>query len=159
MKRRKFIIAGFFVLWVSFLLTASWAATTVKEVEGHIMCMCKDKCGKVLANCTCDTSHQYRMDISLKLKEGLTKEQVIQTYVDRYGEKVLSAPTKKGFNLVAWIAPFFAIMVGGFGIRHVISKWVSMRKKEKQNESILEKEHPKNEKYSDQLDKELKKFD
>jgi cytochrome c-type biogenesis protein CcmH len=99
------------------------------------------------------------MDINLKLEEGLTKEQVIQTYVDRYGEKVLSAPTKKGFNLVAWITPFFAIMVGGFGIRHVILKWVSMRKKEKQSEAIQQKDHFKNEKYSDQLEKELKKFD
>jgi len=76
MRRRKFIIVGFLVLWFPFLLTAGWAAITVKDVEGHIMCMCKDKCGKVLANCTCDTSQQYRMDISLKLKEGLTKEQV-----------------------------------------------------------------------------------
>ena len=159
MKRRKFIIVGFLVLWFPFLLTAGWAATTVKDVEGHIMCMCKDKCGKVLANCTCDTSHQYRMDISLKLQEGLTKEQVIQTYIDRYGEKVLSAPTKKGFNLVAWIAPFFAIMVGGFGIRHVILKWVSMRKEEKQSEGIQQKDHPKNEKYSNLLEKELKEFD
>ena len=42
----------------------------------------------------------------------------------RYGEKVLSAPTFRGFNWLAWITPFAAVLAGGAGIALVIRRWV-----------------------------------
>tara|TARA_B100000315_G_C14017279_1_gene337250 strand:- start:152 stop:451 length:300 start_codon:yes stop_codon:yes gene_type:complete len=99
------------------------------------------------------------MDIAMKLEEGLTKDMVIQTYVDRYGEKALSAPTKTGFNLTAWITPFFAIMIGGVGIRRVMSKWVSLRKDETRGKISEQKIVLKDSKYSRLLEKELNEFD
>ncbi len=160
MKKRKLTIVCFSLLWIALLLTSGRGETTVKDVEQEIMCMCKDNCGKVLANCICQYSQQYRMDISLKLNEGLTKEQVIQTYVDKYGEKVLSAPTKKGFNLTAWLTPFVVIMLGGMGIRRVVVKWVALRKKEAKGKgSDHHRSKLENTKYSNLLEKELKEFD
>lgn len=158
MKKRNKIIIGFIFLWVLFL-TTSGMATTVKEVEEYLMCMCKDKCGKVLANCICKYSEGYRGDIALKLREGLTKNQVIQTFVDRYGEKVLSAPTKKGFNLVAWFTPFIAIILGGMGIRHVLAKWVDSKKEKILSNGLKERGSRDSDKYSSLLEKELKEFD
>lgn len=158
MKKRNKIIIGFIFLWV-FFLTTSGMATTVKEVEEYIMCMCKDKCGKVLANCICKYSEGYRGDIALKLREGLTKNQVIQTFVDRYGEKVLSAPTKKGFNLIVWFAPFIAIILGGVGIRYVVAKWVDSKNEKKLRIGSEESGSRDSDKYSSLLDKELKEFD
>ncbi len=158
MKKRGIIISVCVLLWSSLFFLPAWAELTVKEVEENIMCMCKDKCGKVLSNCICQYSDQYRMDISIKLKEGLTKDQVIQTYIDKYGEKVLSSPTKKVFNLAAWITPFFAIMIGGVGIRRVVVKWVSSRENEKK-EKALEEATPIDSKYSSLLEQELKDFD
>lgn len=131
----------------------------MQDIETEIMCMCKDRCGKVLNNCVCSYSEQYRTDISMKLKEGLTKEQVIQSYIDRYGEKVLSAPTKTGFNLTAWIVPFVAIIIGGIGIRSVIGKWVALRKGKKQTKISTQNDTQKESKYSRLLEKELEEFD
>ncbi len=161
MKKTGKILLAVMSLWIFLPATLTWAdlQKEQKEVEEHLMCMCKDKCGKVLESCICQYSDQYRMDIEMKLKEGLTKDMVIQTYVDRYGEKALSAPTKKGFNLTAWITPFFAIMIGGFGIRRVVSKWVSTRKDEKRGKISEQKDVLKNSKYSRLLEKELNKFD
>lgn len=152
------IILVFMFLSVPLPATLSWADAQ-KEVEAQLMCMCRDKCGKVLESCVCQYSEQYRMDITMKLKEGLTKEQVIQTYVERYGEIALSAPTKKGFNLTVWITPFFAILIGGIGIRRVVAKWVALRKDEKQNKITEPKDDQKDSKYSRLLEKELKEFD
>ncbi len=59
-----------------------------------------------------------------KLESGLTVDQIVKQYVDKYGETVLSAPTKSGFNLTAWITPFAALVIGGFGVRKVIRSWV-----------------------------------
>ena len=161
MKKTGRIILTFILLSIPLSASLSWAdlLKEQKEVEAHLMCMCKDKCGKVLESCICKYSDQYRMDIAMKLKEGLTKDMVIKTYVDRYGEKALSAPTKKGFNLTAWITPFFAIMIGGVGIRRVVSKWVSLRKDEKREHIYEQKDVLKNSKYSRLLEKELNEFD
>ena len=161
MKKTGRIILTFIFLFIPLSASLSWAdlLKEQKEVEAHLMCMCKDKCGKVLESCICQYSDQYRMDIAMKLKEGLTKDMVIKTYVDRYGEKALSAPTKKGFNLTAWITPFFAIMIGGVGIRRVVSKWVSLRKDEKREHISEQKDVLKNSKYSRLLEKELNEFD
>ena len=87
------------------------------------MCTCDDKCGKVLINCTCDTSKEIRKELTGKLDSGLTVQQIIQSYVKIHGETVLSAPSKRGFNLTAWIMPFAALMAGGFGVRQVIFMW------------------------------------
>ncbi len=101
-----------------------FAATQMADLENALMCQCDDKCGKVLINCTCDTSKETRHTLMAKLGSGLTVDQIIQQYVDKYGETVLSAPTKTGFNLSAWITPFAALVIGGFGVRKVIRSWV-----------------------------------
>lgn len=115
-----------FVL-LGFLLAAApvaQATTQMEDLENALMCKCKDKCGKVLINCTCDTSKETRKDLHAKLESGLTVKQIVQLYVDKHGETVLSAPTKSGFNLSAWVTPFIALMVGGVGVRRVLRAWV-----------------------------------
>lgn len=100
------------------------AATQMANLENALMCKCDDKCGKVMINCTCDTSKKTREDFRQKLASGLTVDQVVQIYVDQYGETVLSAPSKSGFNLTAWITPFAALIVGGIGVRKIIRSWI-----------------------------------
>ena len=41
--------------------------------------------------------------------EGKTRAQIIAFYRAQYGEKVLSAPTTEGFNILAWTMPFIAL--------------------------------------------------
>ena len=101
-----------------------FAATLMADLENALMCKCDDKCGKVLINCTCDTSKETRKALMSKLESGLTFDQIVKQYVDKYGETVLSAPSKSGFNLLAWITPFAALVIGGFGVRQVIRSWV-----------------------------------
>lgn len=105
-----------------------YAGAVLADLENALMCQCDDKCGKVLINCSCDTSDETRKDIVKLLESGLNFEQVVKVYVDEYGEMVLSSPTKTGFNLAAWITPFAALAVGGFGIRKVLKSWI--RKKD-----------------------------
>ena len=41
---------------------------------------------------------------------------------------MLSAPTKNGFNLTAWVIPFGALMIGGVGLRRLLNGWVGKNK-------------------------------
>ncbi len=110
-------------VWSVSVVGVAHGGALLKDLENALMCQCDDKCGKVLINCTCDTSDETRRRLVKRLESGLTVEQIIQAYVDKYGETVLSAPTKTGFNLTAWVTPFAALVVGGFGVRKVIRSW------------------------------------
>ena len=140
-----------------------WAASQLANLENALMCKCDDKCGKVLINCTCDTSKETRKILTGKLDSGLTVDQIVKQYVDKYGETILSAPSKTGFNLSAWIMPFAALAIGGFGVRKVIQSWVRPAKTEKDADVSGEGSAPKtdapSEKYSKKLADELDRLD
>ena len=88
------------------------------------------------------------------LESGLTVDQIIKSQVDEYGETVLSAPTKFGFNLTAWVMPFIALVAGGMGVRKVINSWVG-KKEEAFNQDAHEEKTEKCEKLSKRLQDEL----
>ena len=140
-----------------------WAASQLADLENALMCKCDDKCGKVLINCTCDTSKETRRTLTGKLESGLTVDQIVQQYVDKYGETVLSAPTKSGFNLSAWIMPFAALAIGGFGVHKVIQSWTRSAQTKQDSdasgeESASEAESPSG-KYAKRLKDELDRLE
>ncbi|MCH6580324.1 MAG: cytochrome c-type biogenesis protein CcmH [Nitrospinae bacterium] len=140
--------------------SAGFAATQMADLENALMCQCDDKCGKVLINCTCDTSKETRHTLMAKLGSGLTVDQIIQQYVDKYGETVLSAPTKTGFNLTAWITPFAALVIGGFGVRKVVHSWVRTASAGDDSKTDdAEEPAPETGKYSKRLKDELDRLE
>ena len=139
------------------------AGSLLADLENALMCKCDDKCGKVLINCTCSTADKTRAEFTKMLDSGLTIEQIVQGQVEKYGETVLSAPTKDGFTLPAWVPPFGALLVGGYGVRRVLQTWT--RKKQpplpesgKEDSADQSQNHP-SEKYSRQLQVELDRIE
>jgi cytochrome c-type biogenesis protein CcmH len=55
---------------------------------------------------------EMRAEIAAKLDAGQTPEQIRAFFVDRYGEWVLLAPTKRGLNLLPWAVPIVGVMAG-----------------------------------------------
>ena len=145
-----FIVAGF----IASAPVVTSAGSLLQDLENALMCKCDDKCGKVLVNCTCSTSDKTRAKFSKMLDSGLTVEQIIKSQVDEYGETVLSAPTKFGFNLTAWVMPFMALIAGGVGIRKILSTWVGKNQPEDAQGKSEEKPATPG-KYSKRLQDEL----
>ena len=164
MKKTIFMLSLVLLGPVFFTAYSASAAVVITDLENALMCKCDDKCGKVMINCTCSTSDKTRADFRKKLESGLTVEQVIQIYVDKYGETVLSAPTKTGFNLTAWLTPFAALVGGGLGIRKIAQAWLNKGRKgnsEKKEKSEEEKKSSDTvpSEYSKRLEKELDKLE
>ncbi len=57
------------------------------------------------------------------ISHGETREQILAYYRHKFGEKILSAPTTEGFNLLAWTMPFAAILLGGGFIALAFTRW------------------------------------
>ncbi len=45
------------------------------------------------------------------LKEGKSEEEILDFFVDRYGEWILRSPKKEGFSLLLWTLPFLVLLV------------------------------------------------
>jgi len=169
--RFKKIISVFFVaLFVSFVSSSLVnAGAILSDLENQLMCKCDDKCGKVLINCTCSTADKNRKIFTKMLESGLTVDQIVQQQVEKYGETVLSAPTKNGFNLTAWVIPFGALMIGGVGLRRLLNGWVGKNKSDIElqskdvgdtHESVSEKSSEiSSTKYSRRLQDELDRLE
>ena len=151
----KFAVSIFVAAWFFMSVSGtSYAGSLLQDLENALMCKCDDKCGKVLVNCTCSTSDKTRAKFSKMLDSGLTVDQIIKSQVDEYGETVLSAPTKFGFNLTAWVMPFIALVAGGMGVRKVINSWIG-KKEEAFTENAPEEKNEKSKKLSKRLQDEL----
>ena len=48
---------------------------------------------------------QMRALVREKLAEGWSREQILDLFVESYGEDVLASPPKSGFNLLVWVVP------------------------------------------------------
>ena len=126
---RKVITVFLAVLFLVVAISGSVnAGAILADLENALMCKCDDKCGKVLINCTCSTAAKTRKKFTKMLESGITVEQIIQQQVAKHGETVLSAPTKAGFNLTAWVIPFGALLVGGMGLRRLLNTWTTGNK-------------------------------
>ena len=109
---------------VIFVTSPLLAKTTVDDVSQGLTCQCG--CGLTVANCNhpeCSFSVPLRGEISRLIDKGLDRPAIIAMYRAKFGEKILSAPTTEGFNLLAWVMPFFAIIVGGGAIVMMFGRW------------------------------------
>lgn len=102
----------------------TFAATTVDDVSQGLTCQCG--CGLTVANCNhpeCNFSVPMRGEISRMIDNGMDRPAIIGVYRAKFGEKILSAPTTEGFNLLAWIMPFLALLIGGGFIVMMLGRW------------------------------------
>jgi cytochrome c-type biogenesis protein CcmH/NrfF len=100
-------------------------AATQQEVEESLTCQCG--CGLTVHACNhlqCPSGEPMKKDIAERLARGEDKETILAAFRTRYGEKVLSSPTFRGFNWLAWITPFAVVLAGALGVTLVIRRWV-----------------------------------
>ena len=125
---RSFIGRAVFPLLLAGALAALSAATPtgtprqVDEITAKIVCDCG--CNNLtVKNCTCGKADQVRVDVASRLGAGQSSAQILQAYVDEYGEQILAAPTREGFNLVGWLTPFAALLAGAVLLLLVLRRW------------------------------------
>lgn len=111
------------------LLAATWGPALADDATELINeLMCPADCVMTLATCDMPEAARMRGFIKEKVAEGWTKQQITDTLVAQYGERLLAAPTKKGFNLTAWLTPFAAILGGAIVIFFLVAGWVRQRR-------------------------------
>jgi cytochrome c-type biogenesis protein CcmH len=71
----------------------------------------------------CGFSPSMHGDVVRLVEGGYTGDEIMAAFVGTYGEKVLMAPTREGFNLVGWAMPFVVIGGGGVALLAMLQRW------------------------------------
>jgi len=100
-----------------------------------------------------EMANQMREVVREKLKDGESPEQIRAYFVSRYGEWILLAPKRQGFNWVAWLLPFGAIL-GGLGVIGLVVRRAIVRGRAPREEEL----HPLDPRYAGRLEAELKEW-
>jgi cytochrome c-type biogenesis protein CcmH/NrfF len=111
-------------LAICFSLGASDASSRFNDLGHRLMCTCG--CAQLLGECNhvgCPESGRMRDELSSAIASGLNDKQILDGFAAKYGVTVLAAPTTKGFDLVAWIAPFAVFAAALLGTILLIRRW------------------------------------
>ncbi|MBI4301604.1 MAG: cytochrome c-type biogenesis protein CcmH [Chloroflexi bacterium] len=129
----------------------------VNSLAQKLVCQCG--CNASLANCNhleCMVRDSMMTTIRQQVDQGKSESEIVSYFVAQYGEKVLVAPSKRGFNLTAWVTPFAAIVVGAGVLYLLLKMWVL------RGRQILaprrEEPTPENEEYRQRLERELEEY-
>lgn len=94
------------------------------RLEEQLVCQCG--CTMRVSVCDCGTADGVRKDLAARMTAGESDDAILAAYVAKYGEQVLAAPTKRGFNWTAWITPFAALFAGGALLWVLVRRWVQV---------------------------------
>jgi cytochrome c-type biogenesis protein CcmH len=133
--------------------------TLMIEIEEALVCQCG--CGLTVHACNhlnCPSGIPIKEEVARRLAAGETKEQILAHFAERYGEKVLSAPTLRGFNLVAWIAPAAFVLLGGGIVAFVARRWTRQAKPALAASPATAGAAP-DDPFREQLTREIREFD
>ena len=67
------------------------------------------------------------LENEVKIAAGRTKSQIKDFIVQQYGESILAAPPKRGFNLLAWVLPLAGIGVAALSLGVAAWGWTRGR--------------------------------
>jgi cytochrome c-type biogenesis protein CcmH/NrfF len=115
------------------LSLASWVAPPsfakprdpAHAITSELICPCS--CGEVLSGCTCETGRSMQATVENGIKQGKGEDQIVGALVAQYGEVIRGAPKPEGFNLIVWVAPFAATLLGFALAFLILQRWVKRR--------------------------------
>ena len=80
-----------------------------QSIDQQIMCpVCP---AETIDQAQVPIAKQMRQVVREQLAMGATEAEILAFFADRYGQAIIGAPPKSGFNLIAWIFPI-AVLTG-----------------------------------------------
>jgi cytochrome c-type biogenesis protein CcmH len=116
--------AGLLAVAICFSLAADTPSSRQNTLSHQLMCQCG--CAQLLGECDhvgCPDRDKELSELMTDVAANMTDQQVMDEFVAKYGATVLAAPTMKGFDLVAWVAPFAVFAAALLGTILLIRRW------------------------------------
>jgi len=121
--------AALLAVAICFSLGATDASARFNNLGHRLMCTCG--CAQLLGECNhvgCPESGHELKELTAAIASGLSDQQILDAFAAKYGATMLAAPPAKGFDLVAWIAPFAVFAAALLGTILLIRRWGGLGK-------------------------------
>jgi cytochrome c-type biogenesis protein CcmH len=107
------LVLGVAVVWTVTLVRASQPKTLDQrtyEVASQLQCpVCH---GESVADAPSPLAQEMRSLIREDLQSGMSEQQVIAYFHERYGDQILESPPTSGFTLLIWLGPLLVLLFG-----------------------------------------------
>jgi cytochrome c-type biogenesis protein CcmH len=97
---------------------------TLAELEKRYIC---PTCHTTLELSNAPVAERMRVFIRQRIAAGDTRNEIDDALVANFGEGVLAAPPKSGFNLVAWVLPLLAGAIAVVAVAIALRRWSRAR--------------------------------
>jgi cytochrome c-type biogenesis protein CcmH/NrfF len=95
-------------------------------IEKQLKCSCG--CGLDIYTCrttdfNCTYSPELHRQVVTLAQQGKTAQQIIDAFIAQYGQQVLMAPPKRGFNLLGYFVPSAVVLFAAGVLFVVLRRW------------------------------------
>ena len=121
-----------------------------RRIEGELMAPC---CwGEPVSQHVSPIAKEMRGEIRSMLADGRSEQEILDLYVAKYGERILTTPPARGFNLLVYILPWVIALAGVAAVTWVLRRWLARRPAASADPALEER-------YADRMDRELHDLD
>jgi cytochrome c-type biogenesis protein CcmH len=136
---------------------ASEQHPTLPELEGQLMCpICA---GETLAQSDSQAAQRIKVEIQERIAAGDTRSQIKRRLVAEWGERILAAPPRHGFDLLAWLLPIVGVLAGAAVLGVLAWRWTREPEPDPEPQRWSLNGHPLEPDEERRLDEELARFD
>lgn len=115
------IAASFIAVTVVYAQSGDPTDDDVNRVAKQLYCpVCPNT---PLDVCETKACQDWRAEIRDQLAVGWTDDQVIEYFVQRYGERVLAEPRRSGFTSFVWFLPVVSVAIGLVVLAQILRGW------------------------------------
>lgn len=130
--KRKLILALLILLASLFTAAVVYAQGTGPDfpTDDDVLIIAKKLYCPVCPNtpldvCETQACQDWRAQIRDQLTQGWTEDQIIDYFVNQYGERVLAEPQRTGFTSLVWLLPVIAVLLGVWVAYEILKNWRS----------------------------------
>lgn len=127
MIRRALLLAALLVTATAAPALASQATWSVTDLENQLMC---PVCHTLLNDSQSTAAARIRSLIQQKHDAGWSEARTRNYLIAQYGEEILAAPPKHGFDLLAWLIPGIVLLGGAIAAAALARNWSQSRSAE-----------------------------
>lgn len=138
-------------------VSTQYVTPEIKRVGAKLACKC-GVCNNTVATCPmlqCEYALPARQKIAAMQQEGKPDNVILASLVKEGGLSALAEPPQSGFNLLGWIMPFLAILLGVGAILFYVNKY----RPRTASSGLPEVDQAVLDRYRERIDKDLAKLD
>jgi cytochrome c-type biogenesis protein CcmH len=125
-------------------------AEKAREIEDNLIAPC---CwSQPVSQHYSEVAEQIRNEVSAMVAAGKSRQEILDYFASKYGERILATPRPRGFNAIVYVLPWAALAVGA-GLLFIMLKKLRSPVPTPAPESV-----PQNA-YASKVEKELKDLD